>query len=53
VDRPVEEDVLAAGQVGVEAGAELEQRADAATDLGDAGGWADDPGEEPEQCRLA
>ena len=31
-DRAVEEDVLAAGQVGVEAGADLEQRADAAAD---------------------
>ena len=33
VDRAVQEDVLAAGEVGVEAGAELEQRADAAADV--------------------
>ena len=33
-DGAVEEDVLAAGQLGVEAGADLEQRPDPAVDLG-------------------
>ena len=46
VDRPVEEDVLAPGQVGVEAGAELEQRAHASTDIHAAGGGLDDSGEQ-------
>jgi hypothetical protein len=33
VDRPVHVDVLPAGEVGVEAGTELEQRGDVAADL--------------------
>ena len=36
----VEIDVLAAGELGIEAGAELEQRGDAAVDLDRAAGWA-------------
>ena len=40
VDRAVEEDVLAARQVGMEAGAELEQRADTSADLDAARGSA-------------
>ena len=40
VDRAVQVDVLAAGEVGVEARAELEQRADAAADLDAARGRA-------------
>ena len=39
-DRAVEEDVLAAGQLGVEPGADLEQRADAAVDVDRARRWA-------------
>ena len=39
VDRAVQEDVLAAGEVGVEAGAELEQRRDAAAGR-DAARWS-------------
>ena len=46
VDRAVEVDVLAAGEVGVEAGAELEQRADAPAGLDAPGGRLDDPGDE-------
>ena len=53
VDRAVEEDVLAAGHVGVEAGAELEQRADAPTDVDTAGRRLDDPGEQAQKRRLA
>src|SRR6266511_1280334 len=53
VDRAVEEDVLAAREVRMEAGAQLEQRADAPTHLDLTRGRADDPGEEPEQRRLA
>jgi hypothetical protein len=52
-DRAVEEDVLAAGEVGVEARAELEQRADPAARVDPAGRGADDSRDEPEQRRLA
>ena len=53
LDRPVQVDVLAAAEVRVEAGAELEQRADAAVDLHGARRRLDDPGEHPQQRRLA
>jgi hypothetical protein len=53
VDRAVEEDVLAAAEVGVEAGAELQERADAAADGDGAARRPDDPGEQPQQGRLA
>jgi hypothetical protein len=45
LDRAVQEDVLAAGEVRVEAGAELEQRADRPP-RGRARGRLDDPGDE-------
>ncbi len=48
----VQVDVLAARELRVEAGAELEQRADAALDGNGAGGRLDDPRDEPEQRRL-
>ena len=48
VDRTVQEDVLASGQVRVEAGAELEERAHAS-----AGGRLDDSGDQPQQRRLS
>src|SRR5207244_4922545 len=53
VDRAVEEDVLAAREVGMEARAELEQRPDSSTDLDAAGGRLDDSGQQPEQRGLA
>ena len=53
VDRAVQEDVLAAGEVGVEAGAELEQRADPSADGDAALGRLDDPGDQAQQRRLA
>ena len=53
VDRAVQIDVLAAGEVGMEARAELEQRRDPAAGLDPARGRLDDPGDEPEQRRLA
>ena len=53
VDGAVEEDVLAAAEVGVEAGAELEQRADPAADLDAARRRLDDPGDQAQQRRLA
>ena len=52
-DRAVEEDVLAPGEVGMEAGAELEQRADPAADVDAAVGRLDDPGDDPQQRALA
>src|SRR5262249_13424040 len=52
-DRSVEEDVLAAGQVGVKAGPDLEQRADAAAQPGAALSRRRDPGEDLEQRALA
>src|SRR5439155_24308033 len=53
VDRALEEDVLATGQVGVEAGAELEQRADPPAHRNAARGRLDDSGDEPQQRRLS
>ena len=52
-DRPVQEDVLAPGELGLEAGAELEQRGDAAADGGAPAGRAEDPGDDPQERRLA
>ena len=52
-DRAVEEDVLAAGQLGVEAGPDLEQRADAAGHVGPARGRLGDPREDFQQRALA
>ncbi len=52
LDRPVEEEVLAAGEVGVEARPELEERADAAGGLDRPAGRLDDPGDDAEQRRL-
>src|SRR5262249_19583828 len=51
-DRAVEIDVLPPGEVGVEAGAELEQRADATADVDPPRRRLDDPSEQPEQRRL-
>ena len=51
--RAVEVEVLAAGQLAVEAGAELEQAGDAAVHLDLAGGRPQDAGEHLEQRRLA
>ena len=48
LDRAVQEDVLATGEVGMEPCSELEQRADPALDLHGAGGRLDDPGEHPQ-----
>src|SRR6266516_2200320 len=53
MDRAVEEDVLTAGEVGMEARAELEQRADAPTDLDTDEGRLDDPGDQAQERRLA
>ena len=50
---PVQIDVLASGELGVEAGAELEQRSDSALHGNRPGRRLDDPGDEPEQRRLA
>ena len=52
-DGAVEVDVLGAGQLGMESGADLQQRADAAADLGGAGRGMADPGEQLEQRALA
>ena len=52
-DRAVQEDVLAAGQLRVEAGADLEQRADPAAQPRLALGRRRDPGEDLEQRALA
>ncbi len=53
LDRSVQEDVLAPGEVGVEAGAELEQAAQTPAGGDGAGGRPDDPGHDPQQRRLA
>ena len=45
-DRAVEEDVLAAGQLGVEAGADLEQAGDAAAEVDAAVGRLGDAAED-------
>src|SRR3989440_10679081 len=52
VDRAVEEDVLAAGEIGMEARAELEQRTDATGHLDSARARLDDPGDQAQQRRL-
>src|SRR5438094_7302021 len=52
-DRAIEIDVLAAGQLGVEAGADFEQTADAAGDLDLALGRLGDTREDLEQRALA
>jgi hypothetical protein len=52
VDRTVQEDVLAAREVGVEACAELQQRADPPPDGDAAPGRLDDPGDQAQQRRL-
>src|SRR5213596_2698179 len=51
--RAVEMHVLAAGQVRMESGADLEQRCDAAADPRLAGGWFGDSAEDLEQRALA
>ena len=48
-----EEGVFAAGELGMEAGADFEERADAAVDFGPAFGGASDAGEDFEQRGLA
>ena len=53
VERPVELDVLAAGEVAREAGAELEQRDDAPAHLDPARVRRDDPGQHPQGGGLA
>ena len=52
-DGAVEEDVLAPGQLRVEAGPDLEQRADPAGHLGPAGARLGDPREQFQQRALA
>src|SRR5207244_73266 len=52
VERAVQVDVLAAGEVRMETGAELEQRRDSPIGLDAAGGRRDDPGDQAEQRRL-
>ncbi len=52
LDRAVQEDVLAPGEVEVEPRAELEERADPPFRTHRAGRRLDDPGDEPEQRRL-
>src|SRR5919106_104650 len=52
LDRAVQVNVLAAGEVGVEAGAELEQRSDPALGADAARRRLDDPRDDPKQGRL-
>ena len=52
-DRPVQVDVLAARELRMETGAELEQRSDPAADLDPPLGRLHDPGDQPEEGRLA
>ncbi len=52
-DGAVQVDVLASGEFGMEAGAELEQRAHAALDRDRSRRRLDDAGDEPQQRRLA
>ncbi len=52
-DGAVEEDVLAARELGMEAGADLEQRGDAAAQAGAAGGGLGDAGKDLEERGLA
>ena len=51
--RAVQEDVLAAGELGMEAGSHLQQASDPTTDLSAAARRRRDPGEDLEQRRLA
>ena len=53
LNRSVQIDVLAAAEVGVEPGSELEQRADPSLRADAAGGGLDDARDDPEQRRLA
>jgi hypothetical protein len=53
IDRAIEKNVLAAGELGVEAGAELEEGGDAAVDLERAGGDGERAGDELEQGGFA
>ena len=53
LERAVQLDVLAPGEVGMEARAELEQRPDASAGRDRPVGRPDDPGDQPEQRRLA
>ena len=53
VQRAVQEDVLAAGELRVEPGAELEQRRDAPADLDAADAGLDDPADQLQERRLA
>ena len=53
LDRAVQEDVLAPGEVEVEAGAELEERADAPLGSDAPARRLDDPGDDSQQRRLA
>src|SRR5439155_7666098 len=53
VDGAGQVDVVAAAEVGLEAGAELEERAHAAADLDPPAGRLDDSGEQAQQRRLA
>src|SRR5205823_14260740 len=52
-ERAVEVNVLAAGELRFESGAELQQRHDAAAPDGDSIRWRDDCGRDAEQRRLA
>ena len=53
VDRPVQEDVLAPGEIGMETRAELEQRRDAPRRLDASRRRLDDPRDETQERRLA
>src|SRR5215211_5602581 len=53
VDGAVEVDVLAAGEVGVKARADTEERADVARDRNGAARRAEDAGDQPQESRLA
>src|SRR4051812_14518131 len=53
VDRSVQVDVLAAGEVGMETRAELQERRDSAAGLHVPRGRSDDPGHDPQEGRLA
>src|SRR4029079_2601527 len=53
VDRAAQEDVLAAAEVRMEAGAELEQRPDRADDLEPPARQREDPCDQAQQRRLA
>jgi hypothetical protein len=52
-DGAIEEDIFAAGEFGVEAGADFEERADAAVEFDGAGGGFGDAGEDFEEGGLA